>query len=159
MLVAFFLAALAKFVSIILGYLGDSLLRFLLSIMDDAAIRAYRKTLIARKGVPAIVRFWLSIKGLFSRCARRDPPHLQPALTRERRVEVITRFLLGFSDQKSSRAWRFGEPPLSIALGSHFTSSEWSSPSHGFLPRHTLQLFEFYASTYLTIQWSETGGC
>lgn len=100
MLVAFFLAALAKFVSIILGYLGDSLLRILLSIMDDAAIRAYRKTLIARKGVPAIVRFWLSIKGLFYRCARRDPPHLQPALTRERRVEVITRFLLGFSDQK-----------------------------------------------------------
>lgn len=97
---AFFLAALVTCVTIFLGYLGDSLPRSILSSADEAVIRLYRKTFVAQRIIPEIGRFWLYLKSLLYYCARRDPPKTQPALTRERRVEATTRFLLGFSDQQ-----------------------------------------------------------
>lgn len=97
---AFFLAALVTCMAIFVGYLSDSLPRSVLSSVDEAAICFYRKTFIARRFIPRIARFWMSLKSLLYRCACRDPPQPQPALTQERRVEATTRFLLGFSDQQ-----------------------------------------------------------
>lgn len=83
-----------------MGYLGDSLPESILTSTDEAVIRFYRKTFIARRLTPKIGRIWLSFKSLFFRLARRDPPQPRRPLTRERRVEATTRFLLGFSDQQ-----------------------------------------------------------
>ncbi|KAF2638691.1 hypothetical protein P280DRAFT_551295 [Massarina eburnea CBS 473.64] len=99
-LVAFILAAVITCITIVFAYLGDSLPGSLLSSTDEAAIHRCRKFFISRRLVPKIGRFWRSFESLLYYCVRRDLPQSRPALAREQRIEAVTRFLLGFSDQQ-----------------------------------------------------------
>jgi hypothetical protein len=86
--------------SILYGYVTDSLPESLLSNTDKAAILGLKKNVFATRIVPWPGRRWFACKWFFYCCVRRNPPTRRPSIPRDQRVDAVTRFILGFSDQQ-----------------------------------------------------------
>ncbi|PVH92734.1 hypothetical protein DM02DRAFT_662651 [Periconia macrospinosa] len=99
-LVAFFLASAVTCASIFYGYLTDSLPDSLLSDTDFAAIRRFQNSFINRRILHWLSRGWYILKKLCYRCVGRNLPEPRPPIPKGQRVEAVTRFILGFSDQQ-----------------------------------------------------------
>lgn len=97
---AFFFAALVTCASIFYGYLTDSLPESLFSHTDKAAILRFQRSAIDRTLLPWVGRIWRKFKYFVYRCVGRALPDPRPPIPREQRVEAVTRFALGFSDQQ-----------------------------------------------------------
>lgn len=99
-LASFFVSAVLTFTSIIYGYFSDSLPLWYLNEADAAILAAYCNSSIHVTLTPRLAGSWNSATQIIRSLLRLSDPVAWKPLDRERRTEVVSRFILALSDQQ-----------------------------------------------------------
>lgn len=98
---AFLVSALVTCGAIVFGYLSDSLPDSYFNEADNAIITSWQDSNFSKFVIPFLYRFYFLLKTLVKKCLwMKSGTGSHRRLTREKRTEALSRFILSLSDQQ-----------------------------------------------------------